>query len=132
MAEIHDQGTVIGADTFIKGEMEVENKARILGRFEGTIRAKGQLEVADKAHCKATLNAGTLHIDGSVEGNITVTEKVHLNATAKVKGDLVASRLVVAEGAAFTGHVTVGPDAARGVGGATPMPPKEPSQPLKK
>jgi cytoskeletal protein CcmA (bactofilin family) len=118
MAESHDGWTVIGADTVIKGEMAVENRARILGRFEGTIRSKGQVEVADKATCKAAVEANTVQVDGTVEGNITATDKVHLNTTARMTGDLIAAKLVVTEGAAFTGHITVGPNALKGRGEA--------------
>ena len=113
MADNHD-GTVIAADTIIKGEMAVENRARILGRFEGTIRSKGAIEVADKGTCKAAVDASTVQIDGTVEGNITAADKVQLSATARMTGDLVAAKLVVTEGAAFTGHVSVGPNAVKG------------------
>ncbi len=138
MAE-HESGTVIGADTIIKGEMTVENQARILGKFEGTIQAKGQVEIVDKAVCKATVQAGTVQVDGRVEGDITAVEKALLNTTASVVGDMVASRLVVSEGAAFHGHLHVGPDAVKGQGGRpapTPAPapqkPKDPPVPPKK
>jgi cytoskeletal protein CcmA (bactofilin family) len=114
MTESHNGETIIGPDATIKGEMSIENRARILGRFEGTIRSKGQVEVADKATCKAVVEAGTVQVDGTVEGNITATERVQLNATARVTGDLVAAKLVVTEGASFTGHVTVGPNALKG------------------
>ena len=114
MAESHNGETIIGPDAMIKGEMSIENRARILGRFEGTIRSKGQVEVADKATCKAVVEAGTVQVDGTVEGNITATERVQLNATARVTGDVVAAKLVVTEGASFTGHVTVGPNALKG------------------
>ena len=113
MPDMHD-GTIIAADTVIKGEMSVENRARILGRFEGTIRSKGQVEIADKGTCKAAVEATTIQIDGTVEGNVTASDKVSLNATARMTGDLVAAKLVVTEGAAFTGHVTVGPNAVKG------------------
>ncbi len=112
MADNHD-GTIIAADTIIKGEMAVENRARILGRFEGTIRSKGQLEVADKGTCKAALDANTVQIDGTVEGNVTAADKVQLSASARMTGDLVAAKLVVTEGAALVGHVTVGPNAVK-------------------
>ncbi len=130
MADVHssDSGTVIGADTVIKGEMTVENRARILGRFEGTIQAKGQVEIADKAICKADIEAATVQVDGVIEGNIKALDKAHLNGTAKVVGDLVASKLVVSEGAAFKGHLHVGPDAVKA--GATPRP-QQPTQPPK-
>ena len=129
MADVHssDSGTVIGADTVIKGEMTVENRARILGRFEGTIQAKGQVEIADKAICKADIEAATVQVDGLIEGNIKALDKAHLNGTAKVVGDLVASKLVVSEGAAFKGHLHVGPDAVKA--GAAPRPQQPPKGP---
>lgn len=117
MTEQGPNETVIGSDTSIKGDMVVENRARIYGKFEGTIRSKGEIHLADKARCKAAVEANIVQVDGSLDGDITASEKASLNATARVKGDLVASRLKVAEGAAINGHVSVGPDAVKGKSG---------------
>jgi cytoskeletal protein CcmA (bactofilin family) len=54
-----------------------------------------------------------VQVDGLVEGNVTARERVELNSKAKVKGDLVTARLVVADGASFVGHVAVGPEAIK-------------------
>jgi cytoskeletal protein CcmA (bactofilin family) len=134
MAELQDGGTIIGADTVIKGEMTAESRAKILGRFEGTIKAKGQIEVADKAACQADVQAKVVQIDGGMNGNILASEKVQLNASAQMKGDVTAPKLVVADGACVDGHFKIGPDAAKKgplptgpssvVGG--PQSPKEP------
>ena len=114
MAETGNQTTIIGADTHIKGDMTFDGAAKLLGTFEGKIMAKGDLHVADGATCRAVVEAGRVTVDGLVEGNVTARERVELTAKAKMKGDLIASRLLVAEGASFTGHVTVGTDAAKG------------------
>jgi cytoskeletal protein CcmA (bactofilin family) len=129
MADAAANETVIGSDTTIKGDMTVESRARILGKFEGTIRAKGHLEIADAARCRADVETGTIQIDGTMEGNITASDKAQLNATARVSGDLVAAKLIVAEGAAFTGHVSVGPDAIKGSGQRGPSGPPTPPAP---
>ena len=120
--------TVIGADTHIKGEMSFDKAAKINGKFEGQINAKGELQVADGALCKASGDARNVTVDGAVEGDINAKERVSLNAKAKMQGDLVANRLVVAEGASLFGHVAVGPDAAKqsGSGGGGAQPPKTP------
>ena len=119
MAESTDGGTIIGADTVIKGEMSLETKAKILGRFEGSIRAKGQVEVAEKAHCEANVDAAVVAVDGMMQGNINASQKVQLNSTARLKGDVVAAKLAVSEGAAMDGHFRIGPDAlSKGGGGA--------------
>jgi cytoskeletal protein CcmA (bactofilin family) len=114
MAEATNQTTIIGADTHINGEMTFDGTARILGKFEGKIAAKGELFVADGASCKAAVEAGKVTVDGVVEGNVTARERVELTAKARMRGDLVAARLLVAEGASFVGHCTVGPEAVKG------------------
>jgi cytoskeletal protein CcmA (bactofilin family) len=126
MAEAVPQTTIIGNDTHIKGEMTFEGSARILGTFEGKISAKGELHVADGASCKASVEAGKVTVDGAVEGNVSARERVELTARARMKGDLVAAKLLVAEGAAFVGHVTVGPEAGKAgtPGSATMAEPK--------
>ena len=117
MADTTNQTTIIGADTHIKGEMSFDNTAKLLGTFEGQITAKGELQVAEGAKCKASVEASRVTVDGSVEGNMIARERVSLNANAAMKGDLTAAKLVVAEGAVFVGHVKVGPEAAKGVTG---------------
>lgn len=106
--------TVIGADTQIKGELTFDTTARILGKVEGRITSKGELQIGDSASCKAALDAGKIIVDGTVEGNITARERVTLNSKARVIGDIVAGTLVVVEGASFSGHCRVGPDAGKG------------------
>src|SRR5204863_86863 len=77
----------------------------------------GELHVADGASCKATIEAGKVTVDGLIEGNVTAKDKIELTARARLKGDLISAKLLVAEGASFTGHVTVGPEYAK-AGGA--------------
>lgn len=103
--------TVLGADTHIKGEMTFAGNARLLGTFEGRIVTKGDLHVADSAACKASLEAARIIVDGTVEGDIVAHDRVELNATAQVTGNLTAHALVVSEGASFVGHCKVGPEA---------------------
>lgn len=105
--------TVIGRDTRIKGEMYFENGARILGRFEGKIAAQGEVQIGESATCDASVEADTVVVDGRVTGDLTARSRLSLNSNAQVQGDLTAGTLVVAEGATFVGHCTVGPEAAK-------------------
>lgn len=127
MTDAKPSGTVIGPDTVVKGEMTVESHAKILGRFEGMIMSKGRIEVADKAQCQADVEAGIVLIDGNMQGNITVSDKLQLNATARLKGDVQAAKLAVADGASLDGHFRVGIDAAK----KTPQQPQQ-GQPMQK
>jgi cytoskeletal protein CcmA (bactofilin family) len=109
----HQTTTVIGPDTHIKGEMVFDSTARILGTFEGRIVAKGEVQIGEGAACKAAVEGATVIVDGTIEGDVQARERVQLNSKARVIGDVVATTLVVAEGASFHGHCRVGNDAAR-------------------
>lgn len=120
MAEMRPtETTVLGPDTRFKGEMAFDGAAKILGRFEGTINANGEIEIGPTAKCKAVIEASSVVVDGTVEGNVTGREKVKLTANAKLHGDLIAKTLVIAEGAAFVGHCRVGPDATKANGSSS-------------
>ena len=103
--------TIIGKDAKFKGELDFEKGVRVFGNFEGTVRTKGQLHVADGAKMKADVSAGNLDVDGEIKGNVTASGKVHLKTTARLEGDLKTARLEVADGATFIGNVVVGANA---------------------
>lgn len=113
MAENQRQTTVIGSDTQIKGDMTFESSAQILGKFEGSITSNGDLQIANGASCLAQVKANRITVDGTIEGDVVGRERVKLNAGATVKGDIVAAKLAVEEGATFVGHCSVGADAVK-------------------
>lgn len=107
--------TVIGADTLIRGEMTFTGSARILGRFEGKIHSQGRVEIGQTAECKANVEAGTIIVDGVIEGDVIAHERLELRGTSQIRGDLTAAKLVASEGASFTGQCSVGPEAVKNV-----------------
>ncbi len=113
MADTDTQTTVIAADTHIRGEMSFDRTAKLLGKFEGKVTAKGELQVAEGAVCKAEVEAGRVTLDGAIDGNVTAQDRIQLNSKASINGDIKAAKLVVAEGASLYGHCAVGPDAAK-------------------
>ncbi|MBN2562443.1 MAG: polymer-forming cytoskeletal protein [Phycisphaerae bacterium] len=109
MAEVNGEfPTVIGTDAKFKGEMTFEKGVRIEGGFEGNIKSKGTLHVAEGAKVAADVEAANIKVEGECKGNLTVSEKLHLLATARMEGDLRTNRLEITDGAMFTGHVTTG------------------------
>ncbi len=100
--------TIIGPDAKFKGELTFETAARIDGGFEGKIYSKGSLVVGEGAKIQADIEAANVRLEGECKGNVVVTEKLQLMATAKLEGDLKTTRLEIADGAIFVGNVTVG------------------------
>ena len=115
-----DQITVIGPDASVTGEMIFEKTARIVGTFEGKIHTKGELQISAGAQCKASIEAQSLTVDGSLMGDVRAGQIVQLHAKANVRGDVTATKLVVAEGASLVGHVAVGADVLKSVTTGSP------------
>jgi cytoskeletal protein CcmA (bactofilin family) len=114
MPEPVDCATVIGQDVVIKGEITVEKGLRVDGQIEGAVTTKGKVHVGKTGLLSAEVNGGSVTVEGKVKGNITATDRVTLEATSNVSGDLTANKLVVNEGASFSGRVNVGPDVVKG------------------
>lgn len=119
----NDFPTIIGPDASFKGELSFEKGLRLMGKFEGKINTGGRLHVAREARMAADVDGGSIVVEGEVKGNLTANDRVELKQSARLEGDLRATKLTVDEGAVFSGHVTVGPDAVKnrppGQGGAT-------------
>lgn len=134
MADLDGELTIIGADTHIEGKMKFQKGAKINGRFDGDITGPGELRVSNNATCRANIDAGSVSVDGTIEGNVNAKDRVALNNGGRVKGDIVAAKMVMAEGASLYGQVAVGPDAVQRMGsspasapvpGGAPQPPKK-------
>lgn len=100
--------TVIGSDATFKGELTFESSAKLLGKIDGTITAKGRLEVAAGSECKATISAKEVIVQGHIQGNVEAEDLVELKPKGMITGDIIAARMSMAEGAAIDGHCRIG------------------------
>ena len=78
---------------------------QINGRFDGTLDAKGNLSIGEKAEVKATIKGESVAISGTVNGDVVATARVELTATARVRGKVTSPRVVMQEGAVFNGMI---------------------------
>lgn len=104
--------TIIGPDASFKGDLKFESSAKLLGKIEGSITAKGKLEVSGGSECKATISAKEVTVEGHIQGNVEAGDLVELKPKGMITGDIVASRMSMAEGAAIDGHCRIGVNGA--------------------
>lgn len=127
--------TVLGPDATFKGELTFEKGMRVMGRFEGKVTSPGRIHIAKEAKMQADVEAGAIIVEGEVHGNLSASDRIELKQSANYEGDLRASKLVVDEGAIFSGHVSVGPEAVKGrapqIPGGVVRPGGIPGQPAK-
>ncbi len=108
------------------GKLSFKDTVRIDGRFEGEISSENTLIVGETGSVTATIRSQVIVISGEVHGEISATGQVVLHKTARVDGNIHTARLVVEDGAIFTGRVEMSTKPA-----AKPSlaPPKDPSKP---
>jgi len=107
-SEVDERRTAawIGQGVVIEGRIISSQDLRIDGRVEGTIEVGDHLLIVGTgAVIKANLVARSLLISGTVIGNVTATERLDLQATGSVEGDISSPRLVMVDGAVVRGRV---------------------------
>ena len=108
MADASEYGTILGPDAKFKGELTFDSSAKVLGYIDGSIKSKGKVLIADGSKCKASVAANEVAIEGFIEGNVEASERVEIKKNGRISGDIVASRMTMADGAAIEGHVRIG------------------------
>ncbi len=98
-------GSTLGPRVHIDGTIICGEDLTILGKVEGTIRAKGTLVIAEKADIRAAIDGQRVLVHGKVKGNVHGDEKVVLGPTAHLTGNINVSTLEILEGAYLKGNV---------------------------
>ena len=113
---------IIGRSITIHGEVTGDEDLLIQGRVEGSVHLKEHsITVGPDGEVKASIIGRVVTVEGRVEGNLTADERVVLQSSAWVQGDIAAPRLVLEDGARFRGGVDMGDLAEREkTGGAAP------------
>lgn len=106
--------TIIGKGTRVEGSMEVSQSLRIDGAFKGQLKASDTLIVGSTGELTGVeVSVKNAIIGGTVKGNVTAANKVTLESSSRLEGDLTAKLLVIEEGALFTGNCRSGENASR-------------------
>ena len=96
----------LGKSVIIKGELSASEDLALSGQMEGSISLSGHtLTIGPDADIKAAISAKVVVVMGAVTGNVTAGERVEIQATGTVTGDVVSPHLVVAEGGYLRGRV---------------------------
>jgi len=96
-------GAVINGD--LTGNEDVVFEGKLTGDF---IASEATLTVGKTGQVEAALRAPRVVVMGTVNGTITGRERIELQATAVVNGDLSAPLVVIADGAQLAGRVDMG------------------------
>ena len=117
---------MIGPSISIKGEVSGEQDLHIQGKVEGTINLNGnQVSVGDSGKVHADIRAKEVRIDGEVTGDISANEMVVISKSGSVRGNIVAPRVTLEDGANFKGNIDM--DSSAAATGAAPLSARQPA-----
>jgi cytoskeletal protein CcmA (bactofilin family) len=99
--------SIVGKDMTIVGDLETEGVVRIEGRVRGTVKAGSQVLVSPGAKVEGDLHTREAVVGGEIVGSVHAIERVELQATASVTGNITTPRIAVLEGGKVSGEVKI-------------------------
>ncbi|QIB67290.1 bactofilin family protein [Kineobactrum salinum] len=101
---------MIGPSIHIKGTVTGDEDLSIQGKVEGTIDlGEHEVAVGQSGKVTADIKAKTVRIEGEVAGDVTGREKVVISKSGRVRGNIIAPRVTLEDGAIFKGSIDMDP-----------------------
>ena len=97
---------MIGAETVVKGDVSGEENLWIEGKFEGTVNVpSNDVTIGEAGQVTADITAKVVTVDGDTKGEINGVEKVIISKTGRIQGNVSSPRVILENGAQFTGRI---------------------------
>jgi cytoskeletal protein CcmA (bactofilin family) len=100
--------SVIASGMKIVGDIESTGVVKIEGIVEGAVRGARQLLLGRQGTVHGDIKAHEVVIGGTVIGTIVAEERVEIQGTSRVEGDIHTKSIVVLEGGVINGNVRMG------------------------
>ena len=97
--------SIIANGMRIIGDIETAGVLKVDGRIDGSVNGARQVLLGRGASVHGAIRADEVVIGGIVDGGIVATERLELQETAIVNGDIETRSIIVLEGARINGIV---------------------------
>ena len=95
----------VGNGTTLTGETEFKTMLRVDGHLVGKVNSdSGTLVVGATGNVDANVTVAAAVINGTITGDVTVTERLELGRTAKIVGNVQTPSLMMEQGAILEGN----------------------------
>ncbi len=103
--------SVIGSGMRITGDIESNGVIKVEGTIEGAVRGARQLLLGKGGTIHGDVYAIDAILGGTVVGTVVASERVEIQGTSSVEGDIHTKSMVVFEGGMINGTVRMGDQA---------------------
>ena len=112
--------SLLDSQLTVSGDINTAGSLRIDGRLLGNIGTADTVVLGVGATMVGDVNAREVIVGGSLTGHVRATERVELQPTAIVTGDITTQVVLVQEGGVINGRVEMLPPPAPGSTPRTP------------
>ncbi len=110
LAQPVGKAAVIGAGIRISGEISGSENLLIEGQVDGRINLAGNdVTIGKSGRVVADVAAKTIRVAGEVNGDLKAKERVVISGSGNVRGNVIAPRVVLEDGAIFKGSIDMDP-----------------------
>jgi cytoskeletal protein CcmA (bactofilin family) len=121
------QFAIIGRSIKINGDVKGDEDLVIEGDVSGTVELRNHsLTVGKEGTVKADIYARSITVDGTTDGDLFASERISIRASANVRGNMLAPRVSLEDGARFKGSIEMDQQAVDKAVGSTPAKPGRP------
>ena len=99
--------TVVARPSAVEGRISGSCEIVISGQVKGTIDGTGKVTIAEQGKVEATTHGRIVIVGGTIKGDITADERIELESSARVDGNITAPRILIKDGATFKGQVNM-------------------------
>jgi cytoskeletal protein CcmA (bactofilin family) len=96
--------TMIGQEASLRGSYNSKHSIRVDGEIYGNVTSEDGVIVGDKGMIRGNLTGKSILISGKVKGNIRASQRLEIQSSAEVEGDISAPVIVIEDGAMFDGN----------------------------
>jgi cytoskeletal protein CcmA (bactofilin family) len=97
------QVNIIGQGTTIEGTLSARSDVRISGRLVGKLRVDGKTVITPEGMVEGEIESTQADLAGHIQGEVAIKEILVLKNTAVVEGNIRTAKLVIEDGAVFSG-----------------------------
>lgn len=100
--------TLIGHKTHFKGRIISKDNCIVYGTITGNGQIENVLMIGEQGSWEGDFEASTVIVSGQTNGNVTVTDKLEINRTARMNGKISCPVVAIEDGAVHVGEINMG------------------------
>jgi cytoskeletal protein CcmA (bactofilin family) len=105
----------IGSKVTVKGSISGNQDLVVHGRVEGRVALDNRFTVEEDGSVAADIEVTDATVKGELRGDVVASKAATLHNTARMVGSIRAPRLVIEEGARFSGNIEMDVELPPGV-----------------